>query len=99
MTDTPLTRAARALAYHEGGQDCYDGLDEAMQQSLLESVRVVQEAVRGGKSISERAQELANQIVPEYQGKRHDFDGHYAKRWDAAYEAAFLALGGEPSVT
>lgn len=43
---SPVERAARALARHESGTDCYDGLDEAMQQTLQESVRVVLEAVR-----------------------------------------------------
>jgi len=44
MTDTPIVRAARALARHESGTDCYDSLDEAMQQTLQDSVRVVLES-------------------------------------------------------
>lgn len=43
---SPVERAARALARHESGTDCYDGLDEAQQQTLQESVRVVLEALQ-----------------------------------------------------
>lgn len=41
MTDTPLIRAARALALSDSGEDCYDSLDEASQERLQESVRAV----------------------------------------------------------
>lgn len=46
MTDTPITRAARRMALIESGTDCFDQLDEAMQERLRESVRAVLEAVR-----------------------------------------------------
>lgn len=41
MTDTPLIRAAHALALSDSGEDCYDSLDDAMQLKLQESARAV----------------------------------------------------------
>lgn len=46
MTDTPLRRAARALAKHQSGVDDFDSLDEALQDALIEEVRVVLREVR-----------------------------------------------------
>lgn len=44
MTETPLRRAARALAIEESGTDCYDGLDDEMQAGLLRRATAVLQA-------------------------------------------------------
>lgn len=46
MTDTPLTRAARALVLSQSGVDDFDALDEEMQQGLVEDVKAVLGAFR-----------------------------------------------------
>jgi len=46
MTDTPLMRAARALVLKESGTDSFDGLEPELQEQVIESVKVVLEAVR-----------------------------------------------------
>lgn len=37
MTDTPLIRAARALAKAQSGTDEWDAYDEAFQERLIET--------------------------------------------------------------
>jgi hypothetical protein len=43
---TPLDTMARALTLSQSGADCFDALDEAMQESLRENVRAVLAALR-----------------------------------------------------
>lgn len=43
---------------------------------------------------------IADQVVPEYRTRRKDGSnftctGHTAKRWQAAYDAAYLALSSD----
>lgn len=46
-----------------------------------------------------RCTEIADQVVPEYRdGKRsYACHGHTAKRWQAAWDGACIALGGDPA--
>jgi hypothetical protein len=60
MTDTPLIRAARALSKHQSGVDDFDSLDEALQDALIEGLRVVLGAVRVSSEGSVRAGETVN---------------------------------------
>lgn len=43
---------------------------------------------------SRQASAIADQVEPRYRtlGRRYSCTGHVANIWDAAYEAAFLAL-------
>jgi hypothetical protein len=45
----------------------------------------------------ERVAEIADRVVPEYRtlGRSYSCTGTIAKRWGAAYRAAYLALGGD----
>lgn len=43
---SPLEAAARALAKHQRGTDDFDALEEALQEALKDTVRVVLEAFR-----------------------------------------------------
>lgn len=88
---TPIQRAARALVLQESGTDSFDGLSDELQAQVIESVKAVAEAFRDGKDPSE----IATQVVPQYISRHHHFDGIYARRWEAAYDAAYVALYGE----
>lgn len=45
-----------------------------------------------------RCSKIADQVVPEYRGgKPRSCTGHYAKRWQAAWDGACVALGGDPA--
>lgn len=50
-------------------------------------------------SIEERCTAIADQVVPQYRkmGQKHSCSGHWAKRWQAAWDAACVALGGDLS--
>jgi len=43
---TPLEKATRAMVKVESGEDCFDALDAELQARVIESVKVVLEAVR-----------------------------------------------------
>lgn len=48
----------------------------------------------------ERCTEIADQVVPEYRPGKPPYPsctGIYAKRWQAAWDAACIALGGDPA--
>lgn len=49
--------------------------------------------------LTRRCVEIADQVVPEYRnGKRPaSCTGHHAKRWQAAWDGACVALGGDPA--
>lgn len=45
---------------------------------------------------NDRYAAIADQVVPEYRGDRvYSCTGHCAKRWNAAYDGARIALGGD----
>ncbi len=47
-----------------------------------------------------RCTEIADQVVPEYRADNAQHTGcgsHTAKRWQAAWDAACVALGGDPA--
>jgi hypothetical protein len=50
------------------------------------------------KEIADRCDQIADEVVPAYRcGKRsYGCTGTVAKRWGAAWDAACLALGGNP---
>ena len=45
-----------------------------------------------------RCSEIADKIVPQYRNGQRSYScrGTIAKRWQAAWDAAYLALGGDP---
>lgn len=49
--------------------------------------------------LNERCSTIADQVVPRYrvQGPRASCSGHIAKKWGAAWDAACIALGGDPA--
>jgi len=49
-------------------------------------------------TIAERCTQIANTLVPEYLTGKRDYSctGSVAKRWQAAWDGACVALGGEP---
>ena len=51
-------------------------------------------------AITERCTQIADAVVPEYRaGKRsYSCTGRVAKRWQAAWDGACIALGREPKV-
>jgi hypothetical protein len=69
MTDTPLIRAARALALSDSGEDCFDALDPAMQEKLVESVRVVLGAVREPSEAMIEAANVADRGMMPWTGQ------------------------------
>jgi hypothetical protein len=46
MNDKPLICGARALAKANSNEDCYDTLDESVQQRLQQSVKAISLAMR-----------------------------------------------------
>lgn len=48
--------------------------------------------------LADRCTEIADQVVPQYRsGTGYSCTGIYAKRWQAAWDAAMIALGGDPA--
>lgn len=48
--------------------------------------------------VAGRCTEIADKVVPEYRGgKPRCCTGHIAKRWQAAWDGACVALGGDPA--
>lgn len=84
---SPVERAARALARHESGTDCYDGLDEAQQQTLQDSVRVVMDTFREpDRMMTEAGAEIVRNVHSEESGAAFEDDA--ANVWRVMIEAA-----------
>jgi hypothetical protein len=54
------------------------------------------------QSTEDRCTEIADQVVPQYRDDNQRQPGYsctgiYAKRWQAAWDAACIALGGDPA--
>lgn len=49
------------------------------------------------ETIPARCTEIADKVVPEYRSHRMSCTGVYAKCWQSAWDAACLALGGDPA--
>lgn len=49
-------------------------------------------------AISDRCTQIADEVVPEYRGGKHGYSctGTVAKRWQAAWDGAYIALGRDP---
>jgi hypothetical protein len=49
-------------------------------------------------AIATRCTLIADQVVPEYRGGERSYSctGRVAKRWQAAWDGACVALGGDP---
>lgn len=51
-----------------------------------------------GMTIAERCTQIANQVVPRYRtGKPLSCTGQVARMWQAAWDGACRALGGDPA--
>lgn len=50
-------------------------------------------------SIADRCTAIADKAVPEYRNGSRNYTcaGHKAKQWQAAWDGACLAFGGDPS--
>ena len=85
-----------AEAVQQTGRGALRDLDIAFAIATGRSERanaMLQEDFIGG-----RCAEIADQVVPEYRGgKPRSCTGHYAKRWQAAWDGACVALGGDPA--
>lgn len=46
--------------------------------------------------LSSECRRIADRVVPEYFSGSYSCGGVYAKRWQAAWDAACIALGGNP---
>lgn len=51
-------------------------------------------------AVTDRCTQIADVVVPEYRGGRRSYGctGGVAKRWQAAWDGACLALGHDPDV-
>ncbi len=47
--------------------------------------------------LATRCTAIADQVVPEFRGKGLSCTGLAGKRWQAAWDGACLALGGDPA--
>ena len=68
---SPLEAVARALAKHQRGTDDFDALEEALQEVLKDTVRVVLEALRVPSEDMSQASEAKRQKL-EACGARAD---------------------------
>lgn len=84
---SPIERAARALSRHERGTDCYDGLDEAQQQTLQESVMVVMQSFQQpDRMMTEAGAQIVRNVHREESGAAFEDDA--ANIWRAMFGAA-----------
>ncbi len=54
--------------------------------------------IKSKTPVDERCTQIADVVVPEYRGgKDYSCTGRVAKRWQAAWDGARLALGQDPA--
>lgn len=87
MIDTPLIRAARALALAQSGVDDFDALDAGLQAMLVENVRAVLLAVR---EPTEHMTSAGTEIVQNVHAEESDiaFRSDAANVWRFMIDAA-----------
>lgn len=56
-----------------------------------------EELDRIAPEIERRCTEIADQVVPEYRAAAMPCTGFAATKWQAAWDAACIALGGDPA--
>lgn len=88
-----LVNAARQVAYAEHGSEAYDEISKALQPFAH---LVAWEDVQITSDLEQRCTAIADQAVPAYRNgdRSYDCTGHTAKRWQAAWDGACIALGG-----
>lgn len=88
MTDTPITRAARALMQVRSGVTDLEALDDEMQAQLLAEARAVLQAVRQPTAPMFRAADDAYANRTNTTGNVVLFDEDYTTIYTAMIDAA-----------